>query len=218
MIIRWCLCGRQELRGSETLLRIPLYELDRQQTDHLTSLYVPPAVKKDPSSNSVDPLVRVMDELLSPQGCPWDRQQPLLFNDPEQLRDNWLQALQGGESRKAFRLMREYFELVPLEAEMLPKAQETLEQRLLQMYQAKEYRQLSELYKATLKRYPSLQGQLQEQFLALLHWQDSDKAYFQKYESDPGVQSQLQAFVRHLMRDPGGNPGLRALPGRTSPA
>ncbi|MDD3694394.1 MAG: hypothetical protein PHG44_00320 [Lentisphaeria bacterium] len=130
-------------------------------------------------------------------------QQPLLFNDPEQLRDNWLQALQGGESRKAFRLMREYFELVPLEAEMLPKAQETLEQRLLQMYQAKEYRQLSELYKATLKRYPSLQGQLQEQFLALLHWQDSDKAYFQKYESDPGVQSQLQAFVRHLMRDPG---------------
>ena len=64
------------IKGSESVLKIPLYELDRQDTDHLTTLYVPPLVTgEEPPSNSVDPLVKVMDTLLSPEGCPWDRQQ-----------------------------------------------------------------------------------------------------------------------------------------------
>ena len=78
------------VRGSEEVLTIPLYELDRQETDHLTSLYVPPltggavsedlaeGVLKEPEQLAqypLDPLVEVMDSLLSPEGCPWDRKQ-----------------------------------------------------------------------------------------------------------------------------------------------
>jgi tetrapyrrole methylase family protein/MazG family protein len=69
------------VRGSEQVLTIPLYELDRQEVDHLTSLYVPPltgAVAKESGHMArypLDPLVDVMDNLLSSKGCPWDRQQ-----------------------------------------------------------------------------------------------------------------------------------------------
>ena len=75
------------VRGSEKVIKIPLYELDRQDTDHLTTLYVPPfagepAMEESEESAAVyetgiclDPLVDVMDRLLSPDGCPWDRQQ-----------------------------------------------------------------------------------------------------------------------------------------------
>jgi len=70
------------VRGSEQVLTIPLYELDRQETDHLTTLYVPPLkggeAFKEPEQLAqypLDPLVEVMDDLLSPEGCPWDRKQ-----------------------------------------------------------------------------------------------------------------------------------------------
>ncbi len=63
-------------RGSEQVLKIPLYELDRQKIDHLTSLYIPPvALPEVTPSNSVEPLVKVLEALLSTEGCPWDRQQ-----------------------------------------------------------------------------------------------------------------------------------------------
>ncbi len=61
--------------GEETLERIPLVDLDRnERADHLTTLYVPP----------LDPLqaVRVPEglryavaRLRAPDGCPWDREQ-----------------------------------------------------------------------------------------------------------------------------------------------
>lgn len=70
------------VRGSEKVLTIPLYELDRQETDHLTTLYVPPLkggpAFQEPEQSAqypLDPLVEVMDNLLSPEGCPWDRKQ-----------------------------------------------------------------------------------------------------------------------------------------------
>lgn len=46
--------------------------------DHLTSVYVPPQAKDESIEKDdylLNPLVEVMNELLSPQGCPWDREQ-----------------------------------------------------------------------------------------------------------------------------------------------
>lgn len=64
------------VKAKEKVLKIPLCKLDRQDVDYLTTLYVPPLVTGEkPSSNSIAPLVEVMDNLLSPEGCPWDRQQ-----------------------------------------------------------------------------------------------------------------------------------------------
>ncbi|SFQ20557.1 nucleoside triphosphate pyrophosphohydrolase [Salibacterium halotolerans] len=60
---------------SETLRRLPLYELDRMvEVDNLTALYVPPA-KEQLMYRDFSTLRRVIDALRAPDGCPWDRKQ-----------------------------------------------------------------------------------------------------------------------------------------------
>jgi len=73
------------VRGAERVFTIPLYELDRSDLEHLTAIYLPPLADQEqvavPGNGdagghcSLEPLVEVMDSLLSPTGCPWDRQQ-----------------------------------------------------------------------------------------------------------------------------------------------
>jgi tetrapyrrole methylase family protein/MazG family protein len=54
--------------------RIPLHELDRQEPDHLTSLWVPPLPSID-AGRSGDAVARIVARLRAPGGCPWDREQ-----------------------------------------------------------------------------------------------------------------------------------------------
>lgn len=53
---------------------IPLHELDRQEPDHLTSLWVPPLPSID-AGRSADAVARIVARLRAPGGCPWDREQ-----------------------------------------------------------------------------------------------------------------------------------------------
>jgi len=55
----------------EAVVRLRLYELDRQEVAHLTTLYVPPL----PGVTSFEGLQETVAHLRSPDGCPWDRQQ-----------------------------------------------------------------------------------------------------------------------------------------------
>ena len=58
----------------EKILTIPLFELDRiPEIDHLTSLYVPHKPALQPFS--LDPIVDIMAQLRSPEGCMWDVEQ-----------------------------------------------------------------------------------------------------------------------------------------------
>jgi tetrapyrrole methylase family protein/MazG family protein len=75
-----------------------LYQLDHQEDgrdpfDHLTAVYVPPlpplqplqplptetdqaqTQTQTPCAYPLDPLTKVMEQLLAPDGCPWDREQ-----------------------------------------------------------------------------------------------------------------------------------------------
>lgn len=65
--------------GEERARKIPLYELDREKLDHLTTVYVPPREESPgphlASRDALGSLVAVMERLLGPEGCPWDRQQ-----------------------------------------------------------------------------------------------------------------------------------------------
>lgn len=64
--------------GEEEVVETVLCELDHFELfDHLTSVYISPLRKKqhNMSGYPLDPLVEVLEKLLSPQGCPWDRQQ-----------------------------------------------------------------------------------------------------------------------------------------------
>ena len=59
----------------ESVTTVPLFELDRQAGfDHLTSVYAPPA-STGGERFELDPLVKVMSRLRSPDGCPWDIEQ-----------------------------------------------------------------------------------------------------------------------------------------------
>lgn len=55
----------------ERVVHLPLYELDRQEVDHLTSLYIPPL----PPVSSFEGLQETIAHLRAPDGCPWDREQ-----------------------------------------------------------------------------------------------------------------------------------------------
>jgi tetrapyrrole methylase family protein/MazG family protein len=75
--------------GLQKSMSVPLYALDHQNLfDHLTSVYVPPYAvppektwpcrPKDQAHGykyPLDPLTDIMERLLAPDGCPWDREQ-----------------------------------------------------------------------------------------------------------------------------------------------
>lgn len=62
---------------TESVLRVPLYALDRTaagEYDHLTSLYLPPLAEAErrPDFRTFE---GVIAQLRAPDGCPWDREQ-----------------------------------------------------------------------------------------------------------------------------------------------
>jgi tetrapyrrole methylase family protein/MazG family protein len=60
--------------GQESVLRVPLFRLDRETVDHLTSVYVPP-LPPHLRRPGFPELVGLMARLRAPDGCPWDREQ-----------------------------------------------------------------------------------------------------------------------------------------------
>jgi tetrapyrrole methylase family protein/MazG family protein len=63
------------LPGSERIRRIPLFELDRDDSpDHLTTLYLPP-LPPLAATRSPEGLRYIVMRLRAPDGCPWDREQ-----------------------------------------------------------------------------------------------------------------------------------------------
>jgi tetrapyrrole methylase family protein / MazG family protein len=68
-LVRWA-----GVEGKEEVLTIPLFRLDREKVDYLTTVFVPalPAEKCRPRFPE---LVGLMARLRAPDGCPWDREQ-----------------------------------------------------------------------------------------------------------------------------------------------
>ena len=71
--------------GDQTTRALPLHALDREQVDHLTSLWVPPMAPLE-AVRSPDELPRIVARLRAPGGCPWDREQT-----PRTLRNSVLE-------------------------------------------------------------------------------------------------------------------------------
>lgn len=61
------------VKGMESIRKIPLFELDRQEDiDYLTSLYIPKDLE---ATKDFYDLLEIMDKLRSENGCPWDKEQ-----------------------------------------------------------------------------------------------------------------------------------------------
>ena len=54
---------------------LPLYEIDRRDVDHLTTLYVPPFDPTPGAVTSFEGFQNTIAHLRAPDGCPWDREQ-----------------------------------------------------------------------------------------------------------------------------------------------
>ncbi|OQB25483.1 MAG: Nucleoside triphosphate pyrophosphohydrolase [Firmicutes bacterium ADurb.Bin182] len=62
--------------GSYEIAELPLFELDRQSGFHASAvLYVPPVPFYELKRHSFQSLLRIMDRLREPDGCPWDAEQ-----------------------------------------------------------------------------------------------------------------------------------------------
>ena len=68
------LVRRAGIEGREDVRYIPLYQVDREPVDDLTSLYVPPLLPELRRARFPE-LVGLMNRLRAPDGCPWDREQ-----------------------------------------------------------------------------------------------------------------------------------------------
>lgn len=69
----------------ERIVKIPLFELDRQpDIDYLTSLYVPPMLRQP--RFDMTPLQDIIATLRSPGGCPWD-----IAQTHESIRQNLIE-------------------------------------------------------------------------------------------------------------------------------
>ncbi len=88
--------------GMERIVRVPLFELDRQGWfDHLTTVYVPPCQKARAANAAFADLVRVVERLRAPGGCPWDREQTHRSLRPYVLEEAYevVEAIDGGDPR-----------------------------------------------------------------------------------------------------------------------
>jgi tetrapyrrole methylase family protein / MazG family protein len=64
------------VKGEESILTVPLYELDRTPGfGNLSLLWIPKSGKTKLQNRSFDRLHEIVNILRSPEGCPWDREQ-----------------------------------------------------------------------------------------------------------------------------------------------
>ncbi|NPV26917.1 MAG: nucleoside triphosphate pyrophosphohydrolase [Firmicutes bacterium] len=115
--------------GEEKVAEIPLYELDRLEwIDHLTSIYVPAHPKfgwDGVSSYPLDPLVKVMQTLLSPGGCPWDREQTHQTLKPYLLEETYevVEALEEEDMHKLCEELGDLLLQIVFHAELARRAE-----------------------------------------------------------------------------------------------
>lgn len=94
------------IQGQEEISDIPLWQLDHLDTlDHLTTIYLPPIggrTQEKVTPFALDPLIDVMEKLLSPEGCPWDRKQNHFSLKPYLIEEAYeiLEAIDSGEMNK----------------------------------------------------------------------------------------------------------------------
>jgi tetrapyrrole methylase family protein/MazG family protein len=85
------------LASGKKTVTVPLYKMDRVPfTDHLTTFYLPPVVP-----HGLTDFLRVMRQLRSEEGCPWDREQDHHTLKPYLLEEAYevLGAINSGSAK-----------------------------------------------------------------------------------------------------------------------
>lgn len=93
------------VRGKEKLEKIPLYQLDRQGLDPLTSLYV------QRNEGGMDRLLSIMETLRGEGGCPWDREQDFKSLRPYVIEEAY-EVVEAASSSHEAQLVEELGDLL----------------------------------------------------------------------------------------------------------
>ncbi|WP_206811382.1 bifunctional methyltransferase/pyrophosphohydrolase YabN [Paradesulfitobacterium ferrireducens] len=89
------------------VLKCPLYELDHQEFDHLTTVVVSP----NSESYTYGRLVEIMEILRSPDGCPWDREQTHVSLKPYVIEEAY-EVIEAIENQDVYNLCEELGDLL----------------------------------------------------------------------------------------------------------
>ena len=93
MMIAACLDDDAEislLQDVEAPVTIPVYELDRQDRyDHMTAILIPATDYMHRSRHTMRDLLRIMERLRAPDGCPWDKIQTHESLQPYMVEEAW---------------------------------------------------------------------------------------------------------------------------------
>jgi tetrapyrrole methylase family protein / MazG family protein len=86
----------------EQIERLPLFEIDRRNVWHLTTLFVPPLETSPNVATSFEGFQQTIAQLRAPDGCPWDREQTHESLRPYVLEETYevLDAIDKGEPDK----------------------------------------------------------------------------------------------------------------------
>lgn len=77
------------VQGEERVVKVPIYELDRDQAyGNLSIIYIPRSDDPALRNRSFDRLHEIVKILRSPEGCPWDREQT-----HQSIRKNFIEEL-----------------------------------------------------------------------------------------------------------------------------
>lgn len=81
---------------------LPLYEIDRRESAHLTSLYVTPFKGAEGPVTSFEGFQNTIAHLRAPEGCPWDREQTHLSLRKNLLEETYevIDAIDSGDPDK----------------------------------------------------------------------------------------------------------------------
>ena len=100
------------LESYRSVLRIPLYELDRQpHYDHQTAVLVPGSDYLSRNRFSLQDLSRIMERLRSPDGCPWDRIQTHESLRPYIIEEAW-ECIASIDEKNPYHLSEELGDLL----------------------------------------------------------------------------------------------------------
>lgn len=95
--------------GEEQIFTQPLFELDRQDFSHLSSVFVPPYVGRP--IKPIEKLLDIVAQLRGKNGCPWDREQTHKSLRPYLLEETY-EVLEALEAEDRYKLCEELGDLL----------------------------------------------------------------------------------------------------------
>ncbi len=177
--------------GEESIVTVPLYELDRiEGYGNLSLVWVPASEEADLRKRSFDRLHEIVEILRSPEGCPWDREQTH-SSIRKNLIEETYEVLETIDDDDPDAMCEELGDLL---LQVLLHAQMEEETGAFDVYDV-----LEELHDKLIRRHPHVFGERAagDAEEALQHW----NAMKLEEKKSQGIEAQAQSVLAGVPRD-----------------